>query len=200
MDDDLVQSEELPPDSESADLPSLQDIGTSGLPQTAQFASDRQQPQSPTMPAAKLSPEEEAERSRAQRATAAQAALARFSAAASQGVMPTKEEIEQKTHLAEARDKLVKLIVSSIMNFRTNSIPAAAACLRVLSTLVHNVLSSPEDAKMRQVKVAGKAFSTKVAAVDGAEAFLREAGWRKRTTDFVGTYNFEHQPGTMQWR
>lgn len=114
-----------------------------------------------------------------------------------QGVMPTKEEIEQKTHLAEARDKLVKLIVSSIMNFRTNSIPAAAACLRVLSTLVHNVLSSPEDAKMRQVlslpssvvgncslcglcplmsqtqlvraqvKVAGKAFSTKVAAVDG---------------------------------
>ncbi len=69
-----------------------------------------------------------------------------------QGVLPTREEMAEKAQLAEARDKLVKLVVSSIMDYRMNSIPAAAACLHVLSTLVHNVLSSPSDPKMRQVR------------------------------------------------
>ena len=69
-----------------------------------------------------------------------------------QGVLPTKEEMAERAQLAEARDKLVKLIVSSIMNYRVNSIPAAAACLHVLSTLVYNVLGHPLDPKMRQVR------------------------------------------------
>lgn len=122
-----------------------------------------------------------------------------------QGVLPTREELAERAQLAEARDKLVKLVVSSIMDYRVNSIPAAAACLHVLSTLVHNVLGSPLDPKMRQVrpgqlaptlqafgrgkllalcsivqglridlgkvvlqvKVASKAFSTRVTAVNG---------------------------------
>ena len=68
-----------------------------------------------------------------------------------QGALLSKEKNKEKTQLAEAREKLVKLIVSSIMNYRANSIPAAAACLSVLSQLCHNVLSHPDAAKMRRV-------------------------------------------------
>lgn len=59
--------------------------------------------------------------------------------------------MSERGRLEDAREKLNKLLVSSIMDYRSNTVPAAAACISVLTTLVANVLQEPANDKMRQV-------------------------------------------------
>lgn len=133
------------------------------------------------------------------RAAAAAAAAKRMQDAQDASPAVQHTSMSERARLEDAREKLNKLLVSSIMDYRSNSVPAAAACISVLTTLVSNVLQEPANDKMRQVKTSTKLFAGQVASVSGGEKFLVEAGWYRRTELHVAHYIYGHQPDSFQW-
>lgn len=133
------------------------------------------------------------------RAAAADAAARRFQQA--QAAAPvTASPVTERARLLLAREKLNKLLVSSIMDYGKNSVSAAAACIGVLTTLVANVLEQPGNEKVRQVSTNSKIFAAKVLPVSGGEAFLVEAGWYRRTLEHASIYIYGHDPDSYHWR
>ena len=93
--------------------------------------------------------------------------------------------------IQEAKNKLVRIMISQVTNITANSPPVQEACVATLHKLCDNVLSNPSEEKFRKVRANNAMMKRKVSACRGGVEFLLASGWTREVENFEPYFVFK---------
>ncbi|CAO1627473.1 unnamed protein product [Parajaminaea phylloscopi] len=134
----------------------------------------------------------DAERDRQARVAAVEARLGN-AGGSDDGAASLKRQKEEKEHLLKLR-RIIDLQIR-----RDNTYERAAGCLRLLDTLLHNILEHPADLKYRSFKAENPRISRTLLDVSGGIDYLVQAGFGRRTVDFKAEWYVAPPESMSTW-